>query len=35
MDPRLVTQIRPFTMLPAGLVQAANIDFVMINRLVS
>lgn len=35
MDPRVLTQVRPFTMLPASLAQVANIDYLMINRLVT
>jgi hypothetical protein len=35
MDPRLFKEVRPFSILPASLAQAANIDFMTINRLVN
>ena len=35
MDPRLFKEVRPFSILPASFAQAANIDFVTINRLVT
>jgi hypothetical protein len=34
MDPRVFKEVRPFSILPASIAQAANIDFVTINRLV-
>lgn len=35
MDPRVFKEVRPFSVLPASLAQAANIDFITINRLVT
>ena len=35
MDPRIFKEVRPFSVLPASLAQAANIDFITINRLVT